>query len=57
MTKNVKRKIMNALRKHPNLTTLALGLGITLVIGIMTGVTDPKLAYATGGSCNGCLSF
>jgi len=52
-----KEKIMSAFRTHPKLTTLVLGIGITVVIGIVTGITEPKLVYATGGVCQGCFYF
>jgi len=55
---STREKIMGAFRTHPKLTTLVLGLGITVVIVFVTGVAEPKLVYASGGgTCQSCFYF
>ena len=43
---SVKQKILNAIATHPKLATFAIGLAITMAIGIAVGTVETQQTHA-----------
>jgi hypothetical protein len=47
---SIRKKLQSALLARPNLVVSALGLGITIAIGVAIGISDHSVFAVSGGN-------
>jgi hypothetical protein len=48
---SIKSKVLSAIANHPKLIVFGIGLAVTFVITLTTGLTSPENAFAAGARC------